>query len=86
MQLHDIEAAAAMYIAETLSLHSVQNVSFQGEDADEDDAYQVLSTLKRITAFHKYDICSLWRTCCLIHFISSFLVFCTLNSRTVIYL
>lgn len=26
---------------------------FQGEDADEDDAYQVLSTLKRITAFHK---------------------------------
>lgn len=29
----------------------------QGEDADEDDAYQVLSTLKRITAFHKYDEC-----------------------------
>lgn len=29
---------------------------FQGEDADEDDAYQVLSTLKRITAFHKYEI------------------------------
>lgn len=25
----------------------------QGEDPDEDDAYQVLSTLKRITAFHK---------------------------------
>uniref|UniRef100_A0A8C5EMQ4 Cohesin subunit SA n=1 Tax=Gouania willdenowi TaxID=441366 RepID=A0A8C5EMQ4_GOUWI len=27
----------------------------EGEDADEDDAYQVLSTLKRITAFHKYE-------------------------------
>lgn len=26
---------------------------FQGEEPDEDDAYQVLSTLKRITAFHK---------------------------------
>lgn len=25
----------------------------QGEEPDEDDAYQVLSTLKRITAFHK---------------------------------
>ena len=25
----------------------------QGEEVDEDDAYQVLSTLKRITAFHK---------------------------------
>lgn len=36
---------------------------FQGEDADEDDAYQVLSTLKRITAFHKYEIYSFWRTC-----------------------
>uniref|UniRef100_A0A8C7MF00 Cohesin subunit SA n=1 Tax=Oncorhynchus kisutch TaxID=8019 RepID=A0A8C7MF00_ONCKI len=27
---------------------------FQGEEPDEDDAYQVLSTLKRITAFHKF--------------------------------
>jgi len=27
----------------------------QGEEVDEDDAYQILSTLKRITAFHKYD-------------------------------
>lgn len=26
---------------------------FKGEEPDEDDAYQVLSTLKRITAFHK---------------------------------
>lgn len=25
----------------------------QGEETDDDDAYQVLSTLKRITAFHK---------------------------------
>ncbi len=36
----------------------LRNLSFQGEDADEDDAYQVLSTLKRITAFHKYEIYS----------------------------
>lgn len=34
----------------------------QGEDADEDDAYQVLSTLKRITAFHKYDECTQYIT------------------------
>lgn len=37
--------------------------SVQGEDADEDDAYQVLSTLKRITAFHKYvfsEVFSMW--------------------------
>ena len=26
----------------------------QGEEVDEDDTYQILSTLKRITAFHKY--------------------------------
>lgn len=25
----------------------------QGEEPDEDDAYQVLSTLKKISAFHK---------------------------------
>lgn len=48
----------------------LQNFSFQGEDADEDDAYQVLSTLKRITAFHKYEIYSVWSTCFLIDFIS----------------
>lgn len=26
----------------------------QGEEADDDDIYNVLSTLKRLTAFHKY--------------------------------
>uniref|UniRef100_A0A7N8WNV1 Cohesin subunit SA n=1 Tax=Mastacembelus armatus TaxID=205130 RepID=A0A7N8WNV1_9TELE len=32
----------------------------EGEDADEDDAYQVLSTLKRITAFHNAHDLSGW--------------------------
>uniref|UniRef100_A0A667ZN53 Cohesin subunit SA n=1 Tax=Myripristis murdjan TaxID=586833 RepID=A0A667ZN53_9TELE len=32
----------------------------EGEDADEDDAYQVLSTLKRITAFHNAHDLSQW--------------------------
>lgn len=27
---------------------------FQAEEADDDDIYNVLSTLKRLTAFHKY--------------------------------
>lgn len=45
----------------------LQNVSCQGEEADEDDAYQVLSTLKRITAFHKYDIYSVWSTYSFMH-------------------
>lgn len=27
---------------------------FQGEEADDDDIYNVLSTLKRLTSFHKY--------------------------------
>lgn len=35
--------------------NEIYKLCLQGEDADEDDAYQVLSTLKRITAFHKYD-------------------------------
>lgn len=29
-------------------------LSLQGEEADDDDIYNVLSTLKRLTAFHKY--------------------------------
>lgn len=28
----------------------------QAEEADDDDIYNVLSTLKRLTAFHKYDL------------------------------
>lgn len=30
---------------------------FQAEEADDDDIYNVLSTLKRLTAFHKYAAC-----------------------------
>lgn len=45
-----------LYIYRHFRLRMYQ-LCVQGEDADEDDAYQVLSTLKRITAFHKYDEC-----------------------------
>lgn len=31
-------------------------VELQGEEADDDDIYNVLSTLKRLTAFHKYEL------------------------------
>lgn len=31
----------------------LHKMCLQGEETDDDDAYQVLSTLKRITAFHK---------------------------------
>lgn len=48
-----------------IRLNRIYKLCLQGEDTDEDDAYQVLSTLKRITAFHKYD--EMWRFHCLIH-------------------
>lgn len=46
--------AAAMYQKLGKFQLSIYNLfPPKGEDPDEDDAYQVLSTLKRITAFHK---------------------------------
>lgn len=46
-----------IYLFRHFSYNKIYKLRLQGEDADEDDAYQVLSTLKRITAFHKYDEC-----------------------------
>lgn len=43
----------------TAELHSWISFHFQGEEADDDDIYNVLSTLKRLTSFHKYVFCSL---------------------------
>lgn len=37
-------------------LYTNRCLLFQAEEADDDDIYNVLSTLKRLTAFHKYEL------------------------------
>ncbi|KAI7809375.1 putative cohesin subunit SA-1 [Triplophysa rosa] len=45
--------------------HSVEELLQAGEEADDDDIYNVLSTVKRLTAFHKYAVCFFITSDCL---------------------